>query len=145
MCWRRLWAGLRLRKDRPLGRSQRRLQLAMLAPTTEHGHDLAKAFREWERNYWRPLQVNREFASHFKPGLRSALIAVTGRLDQWLMRSSWATRASYGSDGTDELSRDREPAGSSPRTLAQLGCACADSIFRRMRPIRSDDGQPGVW
>lgn len=65
---------------------------AMLAPTTEHGHDLAKAFREWERDYWRPLQINREFASHFKPSLRSVLIVLTGRLHLWLMRSSWATR-----------------------------------------------------
>lgn len=65
---------------------------AMLAPTTEHAHDLAKAFREWERDYGRPLQINREFASHFKPSLRSVLIGLTGRLHQWLMRPSWATR-----------------------------------------------------
>jgi hypothetical protein len=65
---------------------------AMLAPTSEHARDLAKAFREWERDYWRPLLINREFASHFKPGPRSVLIALTGRLHHWLMRPSWPTR-----------------------------------------------------
>jgi hypothetical protein len=65
---------------------------AMLAPTSEHSRDLAKAFRGWERDYWRPLQINREFASHFKPGLRSMLIVLTGRLHNWLMRPSWSIR-----------------------------------------------------
>jgi hypothetical protein len=35
-----------------------------------------------------PLQINREFASHFlrKPGLRQMMIALTGRLHGWLLR-----------------------------------------------------------
>jgi len=65
---------------------------AMLVPTREHERDLAKSFREWERDFWRPLQINREFASHFKPGMRSVLIALTGRLQGLLMRPSRATR-----------------------------------------------------
>jgi hypothetical protein len=45
-------------------------------------------FREWESGYWRPLQINREFASHFsrKPRLRQMMIVLTGRLHRWLLR-----------------------------------------------------------
>jgi hypothetical protein len=54
----------------------------------EQTRELAKGFREWERDYWRPLQINREFASHFarQGGLRHVLIVLTGRLHQWLLR-----------------------------------------------------------
>ncbi len=27
------------------------------------------AYREWHASYWRPLEINREFASHFEPAL----------------------------------------------------------------------------
>jgi hypothetical protein len=61
----------------------------LLAIRPEHERELAKCFREWENGYWRPLQINREFASHFlrKPGLRQMMIALTGRLHRWLLRS----------------------------------------------------------
>jgi hypothetical protein len=61
---------------------------ALLAIRPEQRRELAKCFREWESNYWRPLQINREFASHFsrKPGLRQMLIVLSGRLHRWLLR-----------------------------------------------------------
>jgi len=56
--------------------------------------ELSRCFREWESNYWRPLQINREFASHFtrRPGLRRILIALTGRLHSRLLRPPRAHR-----------------------------------------------------
>jgi hypothetical protein len=67
---------------------------ALLAPTPEHERELAKGFREWERDYWRPLQINREFAAHFvhKRGLRWVLIVLTGHLHRWLLRQPRATQ-----------------------------------------------------
>jgi hypothetical protein len=60
----------------------------LLAMWPEQMRELAKGFREWERDYWRPLQINREFASHFASdrSLRHLLIVLTGRLHQWLLR-----------------------------------------------------------
>jgi hypothetical protein len=60
----------------------------LLAIRPEQGRELAQCFSEWESSYWRPLQINREFASHFsrKPGLRRMLIVLTGRLHHWLLR-----------------------------------------------------------
>jgi hypothetical protein len=60
----------------------------LLAIRPEQKQELAKCFREWESSYWRPLQINREFASHFlrKPGLRQMMIVLTDRLHQWLLR-----------------------------------------------------------
>jgi hypothetical protein len=60
----------------------------LLAMWPEQTRELAKGFREWERDYWRPLQINREFASHFArhSSLRHMLIVLTGRLHQWLLR-----------------------------------------------------------
>ena len=60
----------------------------LLAMQPEQTRELAKCFREWERDYWRPLQINREFASHFARtgGLRHLLIVLTGRLHEWLLR-----------------------------------------------------------
>jgi hypothetical protein len=61
----------------------------LLAMKPEQMRELTKSFREWERDYWRPLLINREFASHFAPpsGLRRMLIVLTGRLQQWLLRA----------------------------------------------------------
>lgn len=60
----------------------------LLAIRREQRRELTECFHEWERSYWRPLQINREFASHFarKPGLRQMLIVLTGRLHRWLLR-----------------------------------------------------------
>ena len=32
----------------------------------EQGRELSEAFKGWHANYWRPIEVNREFASHFR-------------------------------------------------------------------------------
>ncbi len=67
---------------------------ALLVPTREHERELAKRFRDWDRDYWQPLLINREFASHFihRRSLRWLLIALTGRLHHWLLQPPWATR-----------------------------------------------------
>lgn len=43
---------------------------------------LCEAFQEWRVNYWRPLQINREFAGHFqaRSWLRQRLIKMTASL-----------------------------------------------------------------
>jgi hypothetical protein len=39
------------------------------------------AYREWHASYWRPLEINREFASHFEPALwRRVAIGLLRRL-----------------------------------------------------------------
>lgn len=60
----------------------------LLAVRSEQEHDLATAYKEWESSYWRPLQINREFASHFarRPAWQQMLISLTGRLHRWLLR-----------------------------------------------------------
>jgi hypothetical protein len=62
---------------------------ALLAVSSEQKRELAVAYRQWESDYWRPLQINREFASHFgpRPVWRQMLIALTGRLHRWLLTS----------------------------------------------------------
>jgi hypothetical protein len=44
--------------------------------------------RWWRAIYWRPIEINREFARHFAPRSRwrQALIAMTGRLHRRLSR-----------------------------------------------------------
>lgn len=51
--------------------------------------ELAQSFEEWRASYWVPQQINKEFASHFPPrsALRRVLLALTGRLQSWLLRS----------------------------------------------------------
>ena len=65
---------------------------ALLVPTHEGERELSKGFREWERAYWQPLQINREFASHFhRSGPRRLLIVLTERLHRWLLRTPRTT------------------------------------------------------
>ena len=61
---------------------------SLLAVNPDQLPALAKCFHEWESNYWGPLEINREFASHFnqRSGLRRVLIALTGQLYRWLLR-----------------------------------------------------------
>lgn len=60
---------------------------AVLAVRPEQRSALAACYRQWESSYWRPLQINREFASHFerRPGLIPQLIVLTGRFHRWLV------------------------------------------------------------
>lgn len=72
----------------PSGRVQIRAECncAFLAVHPQQERQLARCFESWHANYWRPLEINREFASHFRPRsvLRRALIRLTARLNRWL-------------------------------------------------------------
>lgn len=60
---------------------------AFLAIHPQQERKLTDAFESWHANYWRPLEINREFASHFRPrsAWRRALLAITTRLNRWLV------------------------------------------------------------
>jgi hypothetical protein len=52
------------------------------------------AYREWHSSYWRPLEINREFASHFAPvWWRQAVIWLLRRLLSRPQRGKAATVA----------------------------------------------------
>ena len=38
----------------------------MLAVRREQGLELWQTFQQWQVSYWRPLEINKEFASHFR-------------------------------------------------------------------------------
>ena len=73
----------------PSGRVQIRAECncAYLAIHPQQEKQLADSFRDWRTNYWQPLEINREFASHFhgRAGLRRWLIALTAKLNAWAM------------------------------------------------------------
>jgi hypothetical protein len=57
-----------------------------LAVRPEQRPLLAVGIREWESRYWKPLLINREFASHFSGGLIfRVMIGLTGRIHRWLL------------------------------------------------------------
>jgi len=60
---------------------------ALLMIQPEQQRELADSFRQWRAVYWRPLQINREFARHFVPRAwwRRALIGLTSRLQRRLL------------------------------------------------------------
>jgi hypothetical protein len=43
-----------------------RCDCAMLAVRREQGLELWETYRQWHASYWRPLEINKEFASHFR-------------------------------------------------------------------------------
>ena len=43
-----------------------RCDCAMLAVRREQGLELWQTFQAWQVRYWRPLEINKEFASHFR-------------------------------------------------------------------------------
>jgi len=52
-----------------------------LGATREQEKALFQAFGDWQRDYWRPLEINRQFAEHFsQPLWQRLLVAFTGRL-----------------------------------------------------------------
>jgi hypothetical protein len=61
-------------------------ECSQLRVMPEQEKALYASFREWEANYWQPLRINREFASHFcrGPSLRSVMIRLATRLASWL-------------------------------------------------------------
>src|SRR5262245_39791644 len=40
---------------------------AYLRTSREQARTFHQAYKEWHVTYWRPLEINREFASHFEP------------------------------------------------------------------------------
>ncbi len=56
-----------------------------LRATPRQGRELHEAFQQWQTSYWRPLQINCEFADHFAPpGLvRRMMIALLRYLIAW--------------------------------------------------------------
>ena len=50
------------------------------------------AYREWHASYWRPLQINREFASHFAAPPLWRRLAIS--LLQWLVNRPASERSS---------------------------------------------------
>jgi hypothetical protein len=54
---------------------------AILKASQEQTKVFHAAYREWHASYWQPLEINREFASHFEPALwRRATIWLLRRL-----------------------------------------------------------------
>ncbi len=58
---------------------------SLLRASREQTKAFHAAYREWHASYWRPLGINREFASHFTPP------SLWRRLAIWLLRRllSW--------------------------------------------------------
>ena len=67
----------------------------LLAVRPEQEREFAGCFREWQAAYWRPLQINREFAAHFRPraSWRRTLLRLTVRLTSWLVDEGPETRS----------------------------------------------------
>ena len=67
---------------------------AMLAVKSEQERQLYDSYRDWQTSYWQPLQINREFASHFQPrsAFRRFLIALVARVHRRLLRSGYHDR-----------------------------------------------------
>ena len=63
-----------------------------LRATPRQSRELHEAFQQWQTSYWRPLQINREFADHFAPpGLaRRMMIALLRYLIAWRRPASRA-------------------------------------------------------
>ena len=53
---------------------------SLLRASKEQTRVFRAAYREWHASYWRPLEINREFASHFAPP------PLWRRLAIWLLR-----------------------------------------------------------
>jgi hypothetical protein len=43
-------------------------ECATLRISLEQSRELLAAFREWKQDYWRVVEINRDFADHFRPG-----------------------------------------------------------------------------
>ena len=57
--------------------------------------ELCELFHHWHTSYWRPLLINREFASHFLPPsrVRQFLITAVARLHRALLQSTHRKRS----------------------------------------------------
>jgi hypothetical protein len=43
-------------------------ECATLRISLQQSKQLLAAFREWKQDYWRTVEINREFSEHFRPG-----------------------------------------------------------------------------
>jgi hypothetical protein len=58
-----------------------------LAVETRQSRALFDGYKEWQSNYWQPLLINREFASHFyRSPARNMLIRLTAWMHQRLLQ-----------------------------------------------------------
>ena len=60
---------------------------SLLAVRKEQESSLVEAFNEWQASYWRPLEINKQFAAHFSPpsGWRLLLLWLTARAHRALL------------------------------------------------------------
>jgi len=58
---------------------------SQLSATPRQSRELHDAFQQWQASYWRPLQINREFADHFAPPglIRRLMIGLLRYLIAW--------------------------------------------------------------
>ena len=58
---------------------------SVLQATPEQSRILHQEFQQWRESYWRPLEINREFAAHFAPPglIRRIAIALLRYLIAW--------------------------------------------------------------
>jgi hypothetical protein len=63
---------------------------AQLSVRAEQERELLASFSDWQTHYWRPMQINREFASHFPPRsrVRQFLIDLTAAIHRRLLRQA---------------------------------------------------------
>lgn len=72
----------------PGGKVQIRAQCncSSLSVRPDQSQELASSYKEWQTNYWKPLLINREFASHFhRSAFRRVLIDLVARLHRQLL------------------------------------------------------------
>jgi hypothetical protein len=50
-------------------------ECATLRISLEQSRELLVAFREWQQDYWRAVEINRDFADHFQPSFARQLCA----------------------------------------------------------------------
>jgi hypothetical protein len=65
---------------------------SLLRARPEQAKAFHAAYNDWQASYWRPLQINREFASHFEPLPPWRRVAI--RLLRWLLTAPRAPRPS---------------------------------------------------
>lgn len=69
-------------------------ECAYMQVKPEQERALYDCFRVWEASYWRPLRVNREFASHFRHrSWRGVLIRLATGLASWLAQERPETQS----------------------------------------------------
>ena len=73
-----------------------RCDCSLLAIRRGQEQELTACFEDWQAEYWRPLQINKEFASHFSAPspVRRMLLNLTGKLYYWLLRQPSARHCS---------------------------------------------------